>query len=298
MNIIRGNALLLFASFIWGTTFVAQTTGMGFVGPLTFTSARFFLGALVIFPLLLFYEKKIYLNNIKNRASLLLIILTSFALGFGATIQQYALLYTDVSNAAFITALYVPMVPLILTVILKKTLHWSIWIAVSICLVGLYLLSSDDKTRIGNISDILLILAALSFAIQIILNDIYLKNNNTPFTFAFVQYLIIFILTFWLSVIIEKPTINNIYKESFEIFYAGALSVGVAYTLQILGQNKIKPTSAAIILSMEAVFAAIAGWIIINQSMSVIKIFGCTLILIGIIIAQILPLITKNNTKR
>ena len=119
MNIIRGNVLLLFASFIWGTTFVAQTTGMGFVGPLTFTSARFFLGALVIFPLLLFYEKKIYLNNIKNRASLLLIILTSFALGFGATIQQYALLYTDVSNAAFITALYVPMVPLILTVILK-----------------------------------------------------------------------------------------------------------------------------------------------------------------------------------
>ena len=124
-----------------------------------------------------------------------------------------------------------------------------------------------------SFSDILLIIAAIFFAIQIIMNDIYIKKNKSPFTFAFSQYFIVFIFTFFLAVTLENPTISNISIEFFEIFYAGSLSVGIAYTLQILGQNKTSPAPAAIILSMEAVFAAIAGWIIINQSMTLIKIF-------------------------
>ena len=220
----------------------------------------------------------------------MLIFATGLALGSGATIQQYALLYTDVSNAAFITALYVPIVPLVLKIFFKKNLHWSIWIAVTICLIGLYLLTTDENTKIGNLSDILLISAAFLFAIQIILNDIYLQKNKAPFTFAFVQYLIIFIITLFLALIFEKPSIYGVKKEFFEIFYAGVLSVGIAYTLQILGQNKTKPTPAAIILSMEAVFAAVAAWVLIEQEMSITKIIGCFLIFIGIIIAQIFPL--------
>ena len=297
MNTIKGNLLLLLASVIWGTTFVAQTTGMDFVGPLTFTFSRFLLGALTILPLLLFYEKNIFIETIKKPKSLLLIFATGLALGIGATMQQYALLFTDVSNAAFITALYVPIVPIILRIILKKTLHGSIWLAVVICLIGLYLLTSESSKLIISFPDILLIIAAISFAIQIIMNDIYIKKNKSPFTFAFSQYFIVFIFTFFLAVAFEKPTINNISKEFFEIFYAGALSVGIAYTLQIFGQNKTNPAPAAIILSMEAVFAAISGWIIINQSMSLIKIFGCFLIFIGIIIAQIFPLMKKNKFK-
>ncbi len=293
MNIIKGNAYLLIASFIWGTAFVAQAVGMEFVGPVTFTFARFLLGALVILPLLIYYEREVYIRILTQKNSILLIFSTALALGFGATIQQYALLYTDVSNAAFITALYVPMVPIILKIILKKNLHWSIWLAVIICLIGLYLLTSNSKTTIGSFSDILLIISALFFAIQIILNDVYIKKNKSPFTFAFFQYLIIFVCTFILANIIENPSLRSIYKEGFEIFYAGALSVGIAYTLQIIGQNKTKPASAAIILSMEAVFAAIAGWIIINQTMSIIKIIGCILIFIGIIIAQLFPLLYR-----
>ena len=293
MNIIKGNAYLLIASFIWGTAFVAQAVGMEFVGPVTFTFARFLLGALVILPLLIYYEREVYIRILTQKNSILLIFSTALALGFGATIQQYALLYTDVSNAAFITALYVPMVPIILKIILKKNLHWSIWLAVIICLIGLYLLTSNSKTTIGSFSDILLIISALFFAIQIILNDVYIKKNKYPFTFAFFQYLIIFVCTFILANIIENPSLRSIYKEGFEIFYAGALSVGIAYTLQIIGQNKTKPASAAIILSMEAVFAAIAGWIIINQTMSIIKIIGCILIFIGIIIAQLFPLLYR-----
>ena len=152
MDTLKGNLLLLLASVIWGTTFVAQVTGMIFVGPLTFTFARFFLGALAIIPLLIIFEKKIYFKTIKNPRTLLLIFATSLALGSGAVMQQYALLYTDVSNAAFITALYVPIVPLILKIFFRKYLHWSIWIAVIICLIGLYFLTADENTKIGNIS--------------------------------------------------------------------------------------------------------------------------------------------------
>ena len=297
MDTLKGNLLLLLASVIWGTTFVAQVTGMIFVGPLTFTFARFFLGALVIIPLLIIFEKKIYFKTIKNPRTLLLIFATSLALGSGAVMQQYALLYTNVSNAAFITALYVPIVPLILKIFLNQSLHWSVWLAVFICLIGLYLLTSESTSAMMGLSDILLIVAAFAFAIQIVLNDIYLRRNKAPFTFALTQYLVVFICTLFFALLFENPTINNISKEFFEIFYAGALSVGIAYTLQILGQNKTSPAPAAIILSMEAVFAAISGWIIINQSMSLIKIFGCFLIFIGIIIAQIFPLI-KNRKVR
>ncbi len=295
MSTVKGNLLLLLASIIWGTAFVAQTTGMGHIGPLTFTFSRFFLGALVIFPLLFFFEKKIYLNTIKKQSLFYLILLTSLALGVGATLQQYALLFADVSNAAFITALYVPIVPIILKIFLKKPIHWSIWLAVVICMTGLYLLTSENTSYIIlGLPDILLIFSALAFAIQIILNDIFLKKSNTPFTFAFSQYFIIFICTLVLALIFENPSLSNISIEFFEIFYAGALSVGVAYTLQIIGQNNTTPAPAAIILSMEAVFASISAWIIINQSMSPIKILGCFLIFIGIIIAQIFPLL-KNK---
>ena len=296
MSTFKGNLLLLLASIIWGTAFVAQTTGMDYVGPLTFTFSRFFLGALAIIPLLIFFEKKIYLNTIKKNGIFSLILLTSLALGVGATLQQYALLFADVSNAAFITALYVPIVPIILKIVLKKPIHWSIWLAVIICMIGLYLLTSENTSNIMlDLPDFLLIFSAIAFAIQIILNDIYLKKSSTPFTFAFTQYFIIFICTLILALIFEKPSFNNISMEFFEIFYAGALSVGVAYTLQIIGQKNTTPAPAAIILSMEAVFASITAWIIINQSMSLIKIFGCFLIFIGIIIAQIFPLLKNKN---
>ena len=141
----------------------------------------------------------------------------------------------------------------------------------------------------------LLIFASLAFAIQIILTDIYLKKNQAPFTLAFSQYFIVFIITFFLAIIFENPKLSNISIEIFEIFYAGFLSVGIAYTLQILGQNKTAPAPAAIILSIEAVIAALFAWILIDQSMSFIKIIGCILIFIGIIIAQVFPLLKKNN---
>tara|TARA_B100000029_G_scaffold505947_1_gene587751 strand:- start:151 stop:1053 length:903 start_codon:yes stop_codon:yes gene_type:complete len=295
LETFRGNLLLLLASVIWGTAFVAQATGMEYVGPLTFTFVRFLLGAITILPFIILFEKKLFFKTIKKPNVFLLIFCTSLALGFGATTQQYALLNTDVSNAAFITALYVPLVPIILTLVLRKRLHNSIWLAILVCLIGLYLLTSESSSLAMRYSDTLLVFSSIAFACQIILTDIYLKKNNLHFTFAFSQYFLIFIFTFIISLIFESPTLSNISLEFFEIFYAGVLSVGIAYTLQIIGQKNTKPAPAAIILSMEAVFAAIAGWIIIDQSMSFIKIIGCILIFSGIIIAQVFPLLTKNK---
>ncbi len=297
METFRGNLLLLLASVIWGTAFVAQATGMEYVGPLTFTFVRFLLGAITILPFIILFEKKLFLKTIKKPKVFLLIFFTSLALGLGATTQQYALLHTDVSNAAFITALYVPLVPIILTLILRNKLHNSIWLAVFICLVGLYLLTSESNSVAMRYSDTLLIFSSIAFACQIILTDIYLKNNNLHFTFAFSQYFIIFISTFIIALLYESPTLKNISLEFFEIFYAGFFSVGIAYTLQIIGQKNTKPAPAAIILAMEAVFAAIAGWIIIDQSMSFVKIIGCILIFSGIIIAQVFPLLIKNKER-
>ena len=295
MNTLKGSLLLLIASVIWGTAFVAQAVGMEFIGPITFTFARFFLGAITILPLLIILDRKNYIRTISKPNTFLLIFLTSLALGFGATIQQIALLNSDVSNAAFITALYVPIVPIILKIFFKKIIHWSIWLAVGICLIGLYLLTTENSSITINFSDILLIISSVAFAFQIILNDIFLSKNNTPFTFAFTQYLIIFFITLIIALIFENPTMKGISMEFMELFYAGSLSVGIAYTLQILGQKNTSAAPAAIILSMEAVFAAIAAWVIINQSMSIIKIIGCVLIFIGIIIAQIFPILKRKS---
>tara|TARA_Y100000590_G_scaffold462129_1_gene625444 strand:- start:4115 stop:5008 length:894 start_codon:yes stop_codon:yes gene_type:complete len=290
LSIIKGNIFLLIASFIWGTAFVAQATGMEFIGPLTFTTARFFLGAITVIPLLLLYELNSFNKNFRNPGANLIILIASCGLGFGAIIQQYALLYTDVSNAAFITALYVPMVPIALKIFFKKDIHWSIWLAVFLCLLGLYFLTFDASVGTVKFSDIILIFAAIAFSVQIICTDLYLKKNQAPFTLAFFQYFIVFLATLFPAILLEKPTLQGLKAEYFEVFYAGVLSVGIAYTLQIIGQNITKPATTAIILSMEAVFAAIAGWVIINQTMSETKIFGCFLIFIGIIIAQIFPL--------
>ncbi len=295
MNTLKGSLLLLIASVIWGTAFVAQAVGMEFIGPITFTFARFFLGAITILPLLIILERKNYIRTISKPNTFLLIFLTSLALGFGATIQQIALLNSDVSNAAFITALYVPIVPIILKIFFKKIIHWSIWLAVGICLIGLYLLTTENSSITINFSDILLIISSVAFAFQIILNDIFLSKNNAPFTFAFTQYLIIFFITLIIALIFENPTMKGISMEFMEVFYAGSLSVGIAYTLQILGQKNTNAAPAAIILSMEAVFAAIAAWVIISQSMSIIKIIGCVLIFIGIIIAQIFPILKRKS---
>tara|TARA_B100000579_G_scaffold147599_1_gene119741 strand:+ start:158 stop:1036 length:879 start_codon:yes stop_codon:yes gene_type:complete len=283
---MKANFLMLIATFIWGTAFVSQTTGMGAIGPFTFSFARFFLASLTVLPLLLIYEKKNFYSFLNNKNYIYLSLLAGLALFGGMGLQQYALLKSQVANTAFLSTLYVPIVSLISRFIFRSQLHWIVWIAVLLCLYGSYLLSSNQSLDIQK-SDSLLFIAAFCFAVHIIVVDIFMKQFYSPFTFGFIQYVIVFLLSMILAFNLETPTFENIKVEWFEIIYTGVLSAGVGYTLQIIAQSKASPAPAAIILSMESVFGALAAWILINQVLDANKILGCLAIFIGVIIVQL-----------
>ena len=280
-----------FCTFIWGTTFIAQDTGMDKIGPLTFNATRFFVGFLSIMPIALLIEKKKISKEINNNKKLFfkLLFWIGLFLFLGTFLQQAALLYTDVANAAFFTIFYVPMVPIILFLIYSKSIHWSIWPSALFCLFGVYLLSdfTDATIRLG---DGLVILCALFWALHIIFIGNFIKNFNLPLFFGALQALVVSFFSFIFAIFFETITISNILNESISIIYAGVLSGGIAFTLQIYAQKNISPAPAGIIFSLEGVFATIAAWIILNQILNMNNIIGCFLILFGVLFSQLLPL--------
>ena len=284
----------LFCTFIWGTTFIAQDTGMDKIGPLTFNATRFFVGFLSIIPFALLIEKKKIFKEINNNKKLFfkLLFWIGLFLFLGTYLQQAALLYTDVANAAFFTIFYVPMVPIILFFIYSKSIHWSIWPSVLFCVFGVYLLSdfSDATIRLG---DGLVILCALFWALHIIFIGNFAKSFNLPLFFGALQALVVSFFSFIFAIFFETITIANIFNESISIIYAGVLSGGIAFTLQIYAQKNISPAPAGIIFSLEGVFATIAAWIILNQILGLNNIIGCVLILFGVLFSQLLPLFDK-----
>ena len=281
----------LFCTFIWGTTFIAQDTGMDKIGPLTFNATRFFVGFLSIMPIALLIEKKKISKEINNNKKLFfkLLFWIGLFLFLGTFLQQAALLYTDVANAAFFTIFYVPMVPIILFLIYSKSIHWSIWPSVLFCLFGVYLLSdfSDATIRLG---DGLVILCALFWALHIIFIGNFIKIFNLPLFFGALQALVVSFFSFIFAIFFETITISNILNESVSIIYAGVLSGGIAFTLQIYAQKNISPAPAGIIFSLEGVFATIAAWIILNQILDINNVIGCFLIICGVLFSQLLPL--------
>ena len=284
------NICLIVAALIWGTAFVAQTTGMEHIGPLTFTNLRFLIGGLIVLPLAV---KEI--PNFKkslNKRLIIIILLTGLSLLMGTYLQQYALQYTKIGNAAFLTILYVPFVPIISRFILKKKIHWSIWVSVSICLVGSYYLTVGNSFE-AQFADFLVVVCAIFFALHCILIDEYFEIVNAPFTLATSQFLLCFLYSLPFVFIFEEPSLKGIYMELFELLYVGVMSSGIAYTLQIFGQRYVKPSTAAITFSLEGVFGSLAAWIILSQMLTSTQIFGCFLILLGVLTAQLIPLINK-----
>ena len=285
---------LILASIIWGTALVAQTTGMDFIGPLTFINVRFIIGTLIILPLA-FFERDIFfkVEEAHRKKLYFIIFLTGCSLFVGSFLQQYALQYTKVGNAAFLTILYVPFVPIISRFFLGKKIHWSIWVSVSICLLGSYYLTTGNSFEAQS-ADILVALCAVFFALHCIFIDEFFEIINAPFSLAFYQFGICFILSFPLMFIFEEPSFSGIYQEIGQLLYVGIMSTGVAYTFQIIGQRYVKPSTAVVTLSLEGVFAALTAWIILTQMLSSIQIIGCTLIIVGVLVAQLIPLMNKD----
>ena len=282
-------------TFIWGTTFIAQDTGMDTIGPLTFNGTRFFIGFLSIIPFALIFEKKKITTEINKNKKLFfkLLFWVGLFLFLGTYVQQAALLYTDVANAAFFTIFYVPMVPIIIFLFYSKPPHWSIWPSVLFCIAGVYLLSdfSNATVRLG---DSLVIMCALFWSLHIIFIGNFIKIFNLPLFFGALQALMVAFISFIFAIYFEKITLVNILNESTSIIYAGVLSGGIAFTLQIYAQKNISAAPAAIIFSLEGVFAAVAAWIILDQILGLNNIIGCLFILGGVVLSQIAPIYKKN----
>ena len=289
---------LIACTFIWGTTFIAQDTGMDNIGPFTFNCVRFFVGFLAVAPFVFLYEKKKINYQIKNKKNQFfkLIVPVGIFLFLGCIFQQVSLLYTDVANSAFFTIFYVLMVPIIVCFLFSERLHWSIWPSVLACVIGGYFLSdiSDSNIRFG---DTLVLIGALFWALHIIYIGKIIDRFDLPFSIALIQNLIVAALSFILVIIFEEFNFSKIKLETVEILYAGILSGGAAFALQLFGQKNISAAPAAIIMSLEGVVAAISAWIILNQILGISNAIGCFLILFGILFSQLLPIYdskTKN----
>ena len=284
----------LLCTFIWGTTFIAQDTGMDDIGPFTFNAVRFFVGFLAIAPLVILFEIKKFKSEFKLdfKTFAIFSFLIGSSLFLGSGLQQVALLYTDVANAAFFTIFYVPMVPIIIFLFKRKSIHWSIWPSVVLCLIGGYLLTNfhDATVRLG---DTLVVLGALFWSTHIIFTGIIVKKYHLPLTLGAIQTLIVALFSFIIGLIYEEFIFENILKEIDSILYAGILSGGFAFVLQIYAQRNITPSPAAIIFSLEGVFATIAAWFILNQILDVNNLLGCFFILCGVLLSQLLPLVKK-----
>ena len=285
----------LLCTFIWGTTFIAQDTGMDDIGPFTFNAVRFFVGFLAVAPLAFIFEK----NNIKRSLNkdkkifINLAFLIGMSLFLGSALQQVALIYTDVANAAFFTIFYVPMVPFIIFFLYRKTIHWSIWPSVFLCVIGGYLLTNFYSATI-RLGDGLVIMGAFFWSTHIIFTGKIITNYNLPLTIGTIQTLIVALLSLIVSLIFEDFIWSNILKEKLQILYAGILSGGIAFVLQIYAQKNIPPAPSAIIFSLEGVFATIAAWILLNQILDINNLFGCLFILLGVLFSQLIPIIKKN----
>ena len=283
-------------SFIWGSAFVAQDMGMDHIGPFTFTGARMVIAFISLLPFFFIYEfKKIKKNKINFNIIFSYICLLGFLLSVGMSLQQFALLRTDIANTAVFTILYVVLVPFVAYFLFSKNIHWSIWPSVLMCLLGGFLLTEFDDVTI-RAGDTLSVINAFFWAFHIVFISKFLRIFNYPVTIATFQCLVGAVVALVPAYVFEEIVFSNILLEYQELLYVGVLSSGIAFLLQIYAQQNLSPAPVAIILSLEGAIAAIFGWILLDQFLNEVKILGILVILIAVIFAQIVPL--RNNQSK
>ncbi|MEG0829452.1 MAG: DMT family transporter [Anaerovoracaceae bacterium] len=292
---LRGNLMLLLTAIIWGSSFVAQRAGMDSIGPFTFNGLRSILGGLVLIPVIFLMmkinkpvgeEKKRTLEEKKASRKTLIIggISCGIALFIASSLQQMGLVHTTAGKAGFITALYIVLVP-ILGLFIGKRVRPIVWICVLLAVVGLYLLCISDGFSIGK-GDLLVIACAVVFSIHILIID-HFSPKVDGVTMSCIQFFVCGIISIVPMFALETPNLASIMECWLPICYAGILSCGVAYTLQIVAQKNTDPTIASLLLSLESVFAVIAGVIILHEHISSKELMGCAIMFIAIILAQV-----------
>ncbi len=281
-------------AFIWGLAFVAQRAGMEHVGPFTYNGIRFALGSLSLMPLLFIIrrQEKKYSFSLPDAKSIFLSgLMLGLVLFTAASLQQVGMVYTTAGNAGFITGLYVVLVP-ILGLFWKQRPDSGTWIGACLAAVGLYFLSVTDSFTIA-FGDLLELAGAVFWAGHVLLIA-WLSPKINPIKLSFVQFVICSVLSLITAFIFEEIKLQGILDAAVPILYGGFCSVGIAYTLQVVAQKYAKPSHAAIILSMESPFAALGGWIILNEILTRRSFFGCALMMAGMLISQLWPYLSRS----
>ncbi len=292
---LKSDSLLLLAAFIWGTTFVAQKYGMEHLGPMTYNALRFAVGALTLLPIILMFRRGDRAETMSRDNRRLLLwggCLAGLALFGGASMQQMGLMYTTAGKASFITCLYIVLVP-IAGLFLGHRCGPAVWAGTVLAVAGLYLLSVRESFTIGK-GDLLVLIGAFFWTVHVLLID-YLAKRANPIHIACIQFLACSVLSLLAAVGFERIALSAIVPATMPILYGGVLSAGVAFTLQVVCQRTSPPSHAAIVMSLETVFAALSGYLILHERFTPRDLLGCALMFAGLMVVQ-LPLLLGSPT--
>lgn len=284
---MKSNALLMLTAAIWGFAFVAQRVGIQYVGAFTFNGIRFALGSISLIPLLIYFNKKDASDREGTAASASAIIpgiIAGSVIFLAASLQQIGLAYTTAGKAAFITGLYIVLVPLF-GIFLKHRIQLGTWAGVVLAVVGLYFLSVNEDFSIAK-GDFLEIVGAFFWAAHILVIDYFTKKVDA-LKLSFVQFAACSVLSVAVALITEDISMAGLSQALIPILYGGLGSVGIAYTLQVVAQKNAKPSHAAIILSMETVFAAVGGAVLLHENLGGRGYLGCALMFTGMLVTQV-----------
>ena len=291
MSRISANLLLILVALIWGSAFVPQIQGMAHVGPMTFTGVRFLIGTLVVAPLMWLEWRRLQREGraLRRRDAFKITGLGSLLL-LGAVLQQIGLMSTSATNAGFLTALYVPLVPVFGWLLLRQLPHWSVWLGAMASLVGAYLLSGAASQSV-SVGDLWVVASAIPWAIHVLLVGRVAHRMGAPFMVAGGQFLVCSVLALAWGAGFEPLSRSGLQAAAWPLLYVGVFSVGVAFTAQVVAQRYAHAADAAILLSSETLFCALFGFVLMGDRLDAAGLAGCALIFASMIAVQLLPLL-------
>ena len=285
MSRFRADLLLLINAIIWGTAFIPQKQANDFIGPLTFIGFRYSVSMLLLLPFA-FYETRKISKQI-SRQELFLCVMLGVILFVSMSLQQTGLLTTSATNAGFLTSLYVVLTPFIAMILLKQRPDMRHIIACLGSMIGAWLLATNGTFEKINFGDVQILVSDIGWATWIVLVSIFMSRSDRPFLLALIQYSIATVLGFTFGGVLEETTTNGVTNCLFQIIYAGVFSGGLATTLQAFAQKYTPPADAALIVSLESIFAALAAYIFLGETLTFLAITGCMIILISVISVEL-----------
>ncbi|MCA1490881.1 DMT family transporter [Sinorhizobium alkalisoli] len=294
MTRIQANLFLLLSGAIWGAGFVAQSTAMDVIGPLWFIGLRFAIATLVALPLVFIEARQT--KRPLSRGTMRNFVFIGLALFGGAVTQQFGLLTTSVTNSGFLTGLYVVFVPILTIVFLRRRPHWVIWPAALMASLGIFLLSGGTLSGLNG-GDLLTIVCALFWAIQVMLIGIFAARTGRPMLLSMTQFAVCAVVGILLAAVFEPLSVEAVKAALPEILYAGVFSSGIAFICQVVGQRYTTAAQAAIFLSSEALFAALFGMVLLGEAITPVGYVGCAVIFAAMLAVELVPELTRRRQK-